>query len=75
MGVGAGGACCDGNCVVEASVLGGEAYFWEDIVCSNGGCTGGEGGWWMAFVAIVDNAEGFATSGSGGRRGSGRRGL
>lgn len=63
-GMGGGGTGCDRNCVVEASVLGrDEAYFWKDIVCSDGRCTV-EGSWSMGFVAIVDKAKSLAASGS-----------
>lgn len=62
-GMGGGGTGGDRNCVVEASVLGGdEAYFWKDIVCSDRGCTV-EGSWSMGFVTIVDKAKSLATSG------------
>jgi hypothetical protein len=66
--MGTGGAGRDGKGVVEASILGGEeAYFWEDIVCSGGGCPA-EGSWSMTFVGVVYNAE-TGGRGSGWREG------
>lgn len=80
-GMSRGGASCDGNGVVEGSVVGGEkAYFWENIVGREGGCTS-EGRLKlrlrlglrlsMRFVGIVDNPDGRAAAaasrGRGGR--------
>lgn len=78
-GMSRGGASRDGNGVFEGSVVGGEeAYFWENIVGREGGCTG-EGRLnlrlrlrlRLRFAGIVDNPDGRAAAaasrGRGGR--------